>query len=221
MRFLGIEISRPFRSPRLLQYLLFVCFSYATYFVVSTSDQLPLDLHGFRQSQTALSAYWLNDSPNLFSYYTPVIGSPWSIPFEFPTYQIIVSFISTLFDFPLVQTGRILSFIFLSLIYFPVRVIVSVFQLDKRVTVILSMLILTSSVYLYWSRAFLIETLALFLTVTYIAFMCRYFKVHSRVTWFLAITFGVLAGITKSTSATSGFIIALIFISILAVQFLK
>ena len=107
-----IHFSRLISSLGFLQSLFVICFSYATYFVISTSSQLPLDLHAFRQSQTALSTYWINSSPNIFSYYTPIIGAPWSIPFEFPTYQIIVSFISSMFEFPLVQTGRILSFIF-------------------------------------------------------------------------------------------------------------
>jgi hypothetical protein len=221
MRKVYINLTRLIRRVGLLYFLLFMCFSYATYFVISTSSQLPLDLHGFRQSQTALSTYWLNISPNIFSYYTPVIGTPWSIPFEFPTYQIIVSFISSTFELPLVQTGRILSFIFLCLIFFPVRAIVTALSLDKRVTLIVSMLTLTSSIYLYWSRAFLIETLALFLTITYIAFMCKYFKANSFITWFVTIVFGILAGITKITTATSGFIIALIFLFISALRYLK
>jgi hypothetical protein len=189
--------------------------------VISSSSQLPLDLHAFRQSQTALSTYWLNASPNILSYHTPVVGAPWSIPFEFPAYQIVVSFISSVFDFPLIQTGRILSFTFLCLVFFPVRVIVRALNLDERITLIVSILTLTSSVYLYWSRAFLIETLALLLTVTYIAFMCKYYKAHSYMTWFLTIVFGILAGITKSTTAASGFFVALIFLAISSIQFLK
>jgi hypothetical protein len=157
----------------------------------------------------------------MFSYYTPVIGAPWSVPFEFPTYQIIVSLISTALELPLVQTGRILSFIFLCLVFFPLRMIVTSLDLDKRVTLIASMLTLTSSIYLYWSRAFLIETLALLLTIAYIAFMCKYFKVNSHLAWFLSIVFGILAGITKSTTATSGFIVALILLFISAFQYLK
>jgi hypothetical protein len=221
VRFVGIGISKVLRNPRLLQYLLLVCFAYATNFAISTSSQLPLDLHAFRQSQTALSAYWLDKSPNVFSYYTPIIGSPWSIPFEFPTYQIIVNFISSFFGLPLIQTGRILSFIFLCLVILPVRIIVTSLGLDKRVTLIVSMLTLTSSIYLYWSRAFLIETLALLLTIVYIAFMCKYFKVKSYSTWFLTIVFGILAGITKSTTATSGFIVALIILFISGLQYVK
>ena len=204
-----------------LNFLLFACLAYATYFVASTSGQLPLDLHGFRQSQTALSAYWLRDSPNIFHYYTPVVGAPWSIPFEFPTYQFIVSAISTTFNFPLVQTGRILSFVFLCLIYFPIRLIVRELALDKRVTPIVSMLTLTSSIYLYWSRAFLIETLALLLTISYIGFMCKFFNNRSHTAWLAAIIFGVLAGVTKSTTATSGFIVSIIFLFISVAQNFK
>ena len=52
-----------------------------------------LDFHSFRQTQTAITAYYLaqNDLSlsSLLFYETPVLGYPWQIPMEFPLYQYI------------------------------------------------------------------------------------------------------------------------------------
>jgi hypothetical protein len=46
-----------------------------------------LDIHGFRQSQTAISAYYLLHGGAWVAYETPVLGPLWSIQMEFPLYQ--------------------------------------------------------------------------------------------------------------------------------------
>jgi hypothetical protein len=46
-----------------------------------------LEGNGFRQAQTALTSYYLIKNGFSFSYWTPVIGQGWSVPFEFPIYQ--------------------------------------------------------------------------------------------------------------------------------------
>jgi hypothetical protein len=47
-----------------------------------------------QQTQTALTAFWhLRGSP-ILAYETPVVGYPWSIPFEFPTFQILAAGLS-------------------------------------------------------------------------------------------------------------------------------
>jgi hypothetical protein len=48
------------------------------------STQPPLENHSFRQTQTALTAWWFVRDGFSFAYLTPVGGPPWSIPFEFP-----------------------------------------------------------------------------------------------------------------------------------------
>jgi hypothetical protein len=37
-------------------------------------------LFSFRQTQTALTAYWLIKEPHTFAYMMPVLGAPWSMP---------------------------------------------------------------------------------------------------------------------------------------------
>src|SRR5262249_52359859 len=49
------------------------------------------DLHQFRQTQTAIAAYWIWRGGPWLAYETPVLGYPWSIPFEFPIFQYLLA----------------------------------------------------------------------------------------------------------------------------------
>src|SRR6476620_12070476 len=50
-----------------------------------------MDFHSFRQTQTAISTAYLIQGGNWLSSETPVLGAPWSIPFEFPVYRWMVA----------------------------------------------------------------------------------------------------------------------------------
>lgn len=194
----------------------FFAFVYSLYFVISTSTQSLLDLHSFRQSQTALGAFWLKDSSSWLQYQVPVIGYPWSIPFEFPTYQILVHYFAIIFGLPLVQTGRLLSYLFLLLLIFPLQMLIKDLKLPKAVLPLVLLFLLTSSDYLYWSRTFMIETTALFFTIFAIAISVRYVNKPKISTFVLTLFLGILAGLTKSTTALS----FLFFLSSLITYFL-
>ena len=64
-----------------------------------------LEQHGFRQTQTALTSYWMMEDGWRLAYETPVGGYPWTIPFEFPIYQAIVALLSSIFNSPLEHHG--------------------------------------------------------------------------------------------------------------------
>src|SRR5580765_4756034 len=70
------------------------------------------DRYGFRQTQTAISAYWLSHGSPFLPDEAPVLGPPWSIPFEFPLYQEAVSLWSRLTGAPIDQSGRLISLLF-------------------------------------------------------------------------------------------------------------
>ena len=55
-------------------------------------DNPIIDRNGFRQTQTAITSYYLFTDGISFKYMTPILGQPWSVPFEFPLYQFIVSY---------------------------------------------------------------------------------------------------------------------------------
>ena len=49
---------------------------------------MPEFIHGFRQTQTAESVYWMvHGTGSLYNYETPILGPPWQVPMEFPTHQ--------------------------------------------------------------------------------------------------------------------------------------
>jgi hypothetical protein len=116
----------------------------------------------FRQTQTALTSFWILKEGWSFAYQTPVAGYPWSIPFEFPVYQTIVSMVVMLTDLDLSAVGRFISFLFLIACIWPAFAISRRLNLPNSVPLIFCALLWTSPIYVYWARTFMIETLALF-----------------------------------------------------------
>src|SRR5215468_4517134 len=78
--------------------------AHAVYYLAVGFDRPIYEQHGFRQTQTALSAYWILHGGPWLAYETPVLGAPWSLPFEFPTYQLVVAALARL-GVPLDQAG--------------------------------------------------------------------------------------------------------------------
>ena len=93
--------------------LLAVCL---VYFLASVSigwRNTISDAHGFRQSQTAISADVILRGGPWLIYETPVLGPPWTIPFEFPLYQWIVAALTWLTGSAMDSIGRAVSVAFL------------------------------------------------------------------------------------------------------------
>ena len=120
-----------------------------------------LDLYNFRQTQTALTAYWLWKCGPWLAYETPVLGYPWSIPFEFPTYQALVALLR-LIGIPIDIGGRFVSFAFYLACLWPLSRLFRTLGFGRRSFLIVSILFLASPLYLYWSRTVMIESCALF-----------------------------------------------------------
>lgn len=118
-----------------------------------------LDFHDFRQSQTALTTYWMLQGGDWFAYETPVVGYPWVIPFELPVFQWISALVS-LTGLPLVQSSRLVSWtFFLAFVWLSASTLK---RLDFSKTVVLTFttLLLCSPLYLFWSRTVMIESTA-------------------------------------------------------------
>jgi hypothetical protein len=160
-----------------------------------------LDMHGFRQTQTAISAYWLQRGGPWLAYQTPVLGPPWSIPFEFPLYQWIVAALSRLF--PLDQTGRAVSLFFYALSFLPLWQILGQLGLAPAARRIICSLVLLSPTYLFWSRTFMIESTAYCLAMAWL-----WASLKNRNAW--ALVFGILAALVKVTTFW-GFVLCGVF----------
>jgi len=170
-----------------------------------------IDQYGFRQAQTAISTLWFLNEGLSFPYLTPVFGWPWSVPFEFPTYQIVVYWISILFHFEnLDLAGRLVSLFFYYLSFIPIVLILKRLMVDTKSIMVILISILATPIYIFWPRTFMMESMALFFTLMAIYLVISY-EAKNQKNYYLLMTFVilVLAALTKITT----FLVGLMFLS--------
>jgi len=158
------------------------------------------DIHGFRQSQTAITSYYLARGGPFLRYETPIFGYPWSIPFEFPLYQWIVARTSTLLHLQLNPSGRLISEIFFGLSLITMCGILSELRVRRIYRLIFVALALVSPEYVFWSRTFMIESTAVFFCMAYLYFIIRYVRTRKAVDVVLGGLCGVLGALVKLTT---------------------
>lgn len=199
--------SQQQRRPRLWRDPLFwaivLCAVSGFFFLHSVSrgwhDEIG-GLHAFRQTQTAITCFYMVRQPFKLAYETPVLGPPWSIPMELPVYQWIVSAIVAAFGVPLPQTGRAVGVSFYVAALVPVYWLLGSLRVAINHRLIFIAILLLSPFYIFWSRTFMIETTALCLCVAYLALVARYLERRSRHLLVLAIIFGCLGSLLKITT---------------------
>jgi len=159
-----------------------------------------VDFHAFRQTQTALSAFWMLKEGYYLNYQTPVLGYPWGIPLEFPLYQWLVVIVYKLTNLGLDQCGRLVSILAFYSILFPVYILLK--RLDFKITVfkIFTCLFLLSPLYLFWSRTFMIESLGLFLAISFLALTQEYLSGKKTLTAIVCIVCGCAGALVKITT---------------------
>ncbi|MCX6945468.1 MAG: hypothetical protein NT173_12055 [Opitutales bacterium] len=159
-----------------------------------------LDTHPFRQTQTAVSAYWMIRDGFRLDYATPVLGPPWSVPMEFPLYQAAVAGTCQLTGMPLDQAGRAVSLLFFY------AALPAAWLLLRRLGVSAAhrwlglALVLTCPVYQFFSRAFLIESTAFCLSLWFLYCFHVGLTTGRRGALAAAAGFGVAAGLAKVTT---------------------
>ncbi|MFA6176538.1 MAG: hypothetical protein WC765_08180, partial [Phycisphaerae bacterium] len=117
-------MEKSHHTPDLLSYLkdhqrllsliaLFSLLVLAVWGMTRQWDKPLLDMHSFRQTQTAMSAYYMAKDPRMFfNYITPVLGKPWELPLELPIYQWIVARWHNVSEMGLDQSGKLVSIAF-------------------------------------------------------------------------------------------------------------
>ncbi|MBC5782884.1 hypothetical protein H8N03_07990 [Ramlibacter sp. USB13] len=128
--------------------------------------QALLEMHPFRQTQTAITAYWMQREGFSLAYPTPVLGAPWSIPFEFPLFQFLVAWIARLTGAPLDPVGRAVSLVATLAVCLPLYRSLRLLGVERGAAHYANALYLTAPVYLFWSGTFMIEGLALLLAMS-------------------------------------------------------
>lgn len=170
----------------------------AAYLLVGLKSPV-IDFHPFRQTQTALSAYWLALGGPWIAYETPIFGYPWAAPLEFPFYQWLVALLYQ-GGISIDAGARIVSFSFFLACLVPLWILLRALHFSTTSFLIIGVLFLSSPLYLLWSRTVLIETCALFFSVLWIASFAR-FSQGGGVGWFvITLIAGILATLIKATT---------------------
>ena len=162
-----------------------------------------LDVHAFRQCQTAISATYLATDLNplrMLTYETPLMGAPWRIPFEFPIYQWLVAVVHRVIGLPIDQSGRLVAITFHLACFWPLWRIVRDLGGSFVTWAILAGLFLLAPTYHHWSRSVLIESTAVFLSLEFLACYLQWIQTRRPVPLLLACVWAALAVLVKVTT---------------------
>ncbi len=172
-----------------------------------------LDDNSFRQTQTAISTYYMVGRPPTLAYETPVLGPPWALPFEFPLYQWLVAGLVTLLGTPLEQTGRLVSVAFFLFSLVPANALLRRLHLAKEHRLMVLALALVSPFYIFWSRTFLMESMALCLSLGYLAFAVACWDRPGLKPALGVLVMGTLAALVKITTFATCFLGVMVFLA--------
>jgi hypothetical protein len=159
-----------------------------------------LESNSFRQTQTAVSAYWIAHGGPIFAYETPVLGAPWSIPFEFPLYQVLVAGVHSVTHLPLDGVGRLVSWIFFALTIWQLVVCVRALGGSRDLGLLAGGLLMLSPLYVFWSRTFMMESTALFFSVAFVSATATHLRRPRAWTAAAMVATATLAALVKVTT---------------------
>lgn len=168
---------------------------------VGYSWSMPLvDSYGFRQAQTAWTIQWIARGYPVLSYITPVLGSPWSIPFEFPLFQWLAALLSTSTGMTVDQSGRLLSTAFHIASVWMLHRTVLALRNDRVLAICIAGTYAISPFALFWGRSVMIESTAVFFGLVFVWAMVRLQRGSSAYVGLLAVIAAILSAQVKITT---------------------
>ncbi len=156
--------------------------------------------HSFRRAQTAMSAFYTIIDGYKIAYETPVLGAPWSIPMEFPLYQWTMATWTILTGMPLEMSGRLVSLFFFYCCLPVIFLFGRSLGLSRTQALLPLCLTLLCPIYIYWSRTIMIESMALFFSLSFLFCFIRFRQQGNRWLLALAVACGILGGLVKITT---------------------
>lgn len=164
-----------------------------------TSGNLPG--HEFRQTQTALSILFIHEEQDYsLAYPTPLFGPPWSIPMEFPLYQWSVALLMEFTGWSLATAARSVTLVCFYIALIGLSMLLRRWRIERSATRLALGMILLTPVYLFYSRAVLIESMALALSIWFLFAFSKSCE-SGKTPWVvLSIVLGSLAGLVKVTT---------------------
>lgn len=197
----GLEVNPNSNFKRSTAYVFIIVVALSVWAMTREWNKPLLDLHSFRQTQTAMSTYYMaGDASMFFDYITPVLGKPWQIPMEVPIYQWIVARWHSMAGMGLDQSGKFVSILFLLACFLPVWRLLGLVDFSRAQRCLAGSLLYSCPLYLYWGRSFMIETTGLFLSLAMVAGIFAGFKKRDW-RWLLAgLALGIGAALCKVTT---------------------
>jgi hypothetical protein len=195
--------SAPAPSPfatRTIAALVLAALALNLWWVTRAWNESLRDGHEFRQFQTAITAYYFQQDGVKLAYETPVLGAPWSIPMEFPTYQTVVAALSRATGWPLEQTGRAVGILFFYAALPAVFLLLRQWRIPRALAWCAVAAVLTTPIYAFYARTFLIETTALCFALWFLWGFHHGLAGHRLVGGAVALLAGMLAALTKVTT---------------------
>jgi hypothetical protein len=138
----------------------------------------------------------------------PVFGKPWVLDQEFPLYQWCVALVVDITREPLGSVGRAIAAFFAIVSLGPAFLLAKAFEFPcpRRMTLLVGTLWLLAPVVAFWSQDFLIETMSVFCSLSWLAFYVRFISQRGTINFAFCLGFGILAATVKVTTF-SGFVV--------------
>jgi len=158
--------------------------------------------HEFRQTQTALVTYYIDQQDNFsLRYETPVFGKPWvALPLEVPIYEWGVVWLSRATGLPHFKSARSITLTCFYLALPALYLVLGRMGLPRPRRLLILALVLACPVYIYYSRAFLIDSMELMCCAWFLYCYLRMMD-ERRWSWLAATTLvGTGAALIKNTT---------------------
>jgi Dolichyl-phosphate-mannose-protein mannosyltransferase len=155
----------------------------------------------FRQTLTAITVWtYIKEGISIGAYQTPVFGPPWTMPVEFPIYQLTVALLVKLGVMNIDMAGRIAT-----ILYFYLSAsflfLISRRYLGTIASTCVLLFYVWSPFMIVWSRNFMIDYASVAFSLGYFYCFTRWFGDPRKIGYFLlTIAFGILAFLTKVTT---------------------
>jgi len=158
--------------------------------------------HEFRQAQTAIISYYINEQNNFSPLYeTPVVGKPWvSILLEVPVYEWTVVLVSRATGWSQVVAARTVSLTCFYLTLPALYLLLGRLGLSRARRLLPLALILLCPVYVFYSRAFLMDAMEVMCCAWFLLGFVRTMDERHWGWLALAIVAGLGASLIKSVT---------------------
>jgi hypothetical protein len=163
-------------------------------------DSPGLSGHEFRQTQTGVTIRSIRDEGFRFDYSTPIMGKPWSIPFEFPTYQTLAAEVARRTGSDVITSGRRVSAVMFYLALPAFVLLLRRAGFSPLASTLGAMPLFFAPSHLLWTRAVMIESTALCASAWFLYFLFSYREKKTPALLAMTLVTGALASVTKATT---------------------